>query len=253
MKADDYIREVLSKYTKENKPRTLLLQEIEKFIGKIRGWAGEVLHSISFSGSYFKGTYLSGIDDIDLLISLDLRTQGTLNEIYNNLFNYLQSENYSPFKNEFSIGVVDSGFSFDLMPSFKNFNSATGDILISCKNNKCIQTNIDAHNKLILNSGKLNEIIAIKIWRNLNRLKFPTLYLELCVLDALHRSSKNQLAKNFIAIIEYFLEFFMDTKITDPVNSQNIISDLLIQEEKTLIVQAAQETRNRANWADIIW
>ena len=61
------------------------------------------------------------------------------------------------------------------------------------------QTNIQKHINDISNSGRTNEIKLLKIWRELNRLEFPSIYMEYLVIKILSGKSKSEdaLENNF--------------------------------------------------------
>lgn len=99
----------------------------------------------------------------------------------------------------------------------------------------------------------MDEIRAIKIWRNLHQLDFPSFYLELTVLDALSGKSRNQLAANFLTVLEYLRDSLVNARVIDPANSNNTVSDDLSSAEKQVVANAAATSRNKPYWSDIIW
>lgn len=117
------------------------------------------------------------------------------------------------------------------------------------------QTNIQEHINAVKNSGRINEIIAMKIWTKRHNLDFPSIYLELIVLEALKYKSKdiNNLASNITTILDYLIVDFFDKRIIDPSNSNNIISNDLTFQEKKMIVNQAKNSRAQQYWRDVIW
>jgi hypothetical protein len=77
--------------------------------------------------------------------------------------------------------------------------------------------------------------------------------LELTVLDALSGRNKNQLATNFLTVLEYLRDSFKDARVVDPANSNNTVSDDLTSAEKLAIARIASESRNKQNWNEIVW
>ena len=152
-----------------------------------------------------------------------------------------------------SIGVDYGGHSIDLIPAKKRSGNTNDHSLYKNKADSWTQTNISTHINLVKNSGRIAEITAIKIWRKLHQLDFPSIYLELTVLDALYNKNKNQPAKNFLTVLEYLRDSFIDSKIVDPANTNNIISDELYKYEKEAIAKKAKESLNQPNWGQIIW
>lgn len=109
------------------------------------------------------------------------------------------------------------------------------------------------HISIVKNSGRLEEIILLKIWRKLHNLDFPSIYLELVTIEALRYKNKNQPAANFLSTLDYLKDNFVDKIIKDPANTNNVISDDLYKYEKEDIAKKAKESRNEEYWEKIIW
>lgn len=59
--------------------------------------------------------------------------------------------------------------------------------------------------------------------------------------------------KNFLNVMEYLTEGFLEDIVTDPANPQNMILDLLTFNEKKAVAAAAKIARNQADWSNILW
>jgi hypothetical protein len=251
--SDEYIRSVIYKHNLPAGKDTKTNKALEEFTPKIKTWASNVLENIRHIGSYAKGTGVIGSSEIDLLVSLDVHTCGTLKDLSDNLFSYLQSNNFYPQRKEYSIRLIFLTTSVELFLSRSPAAGSSNNVLYNSTTNTCFETKTQTHTDLILNSSRIEEIQAIKIWRNLTGLKFPTPYLELTVLNALFNRKKNRLEKNFLNVMDYLMEGFLEDTVTDPANPKNIISDLLTGEEKKAVAAAAKIARNQADWSSIIW
>ena len=251
--ADQYLQSIVSKYRKETGPTSRSYEAAQKLIPIIRGWAGETLVDIYFAGSYSKGTSIDGSTDIDLFILLDARTCGEMKELYENLYSYLDSQSLGSLRRNISIGLNYTGVTFDLLLARKSKVSSDLHELYFNKNQSCIETNVLYHTDLVANSGCREQIKAIKIWRHLNNLTFPSFYLELTILDVLANRRRDQFADNFLTILDYLQDNFIRRQILDPINSNNIISDDLTADEKRTIAEVARRTRLHANWDGMVW
>jgi hypothetical protein len=251
--SDEYIRSIISKHNLPAGKDIKTNKALEGLTPLIRRWAGNVLTNIRPIGSYAKGTGVTGSSEIDLLVSLDVHTCGTLKDLSDNLFSYLQSNNFYPQRLQYSIRLIFLNTSVELFLSRSPAAGNTNDVLYNSKTNTCLETKTQNHTDLILKSNRVEEIQAVKIWRNLASLKFPTVYLELTVLNALFNRKKNRLEKNFLNVMDYLMDGFLEDAVVDPANPKNIISDLLTDEEKKAVTAAAQIARNRADWSSIIW
>ena len=253
MTPDEYILSIVSRYRVLTEPQSPAFRAAQQLYPLISGWANRFLLEVSFSGSYAKDTAIKGSADLDLFISLAPNTPGTLKKIYDSLYEYLLRTGYMPRKQNVSIGITYSDLKIDLIPGRKQPGNTNDHSLFRNKAQTWTQTNVHTHIKTIQNSGRLNEIRAMKIWRNLNNLDFPSFYLELTMLDALHGKSRNNLADSIWIVLEYLRDKFVNARVVDPANSNNIISEDLTYSEKSAVSVAAKNSLTEPNWGQIIW
>jgi len=103
------------------------------------------------------------------------------------------------------------------------------------------------------NSGRRNEIIALKVWRENHRLEFPSIYLETLAIDALSGRSSSDTASNFSYLLRYIGDNIGSLRVVDPANSNNILSDDLTAGEKRILSTQAQKSLTEQYWEQIIW
>ncbi|KGK85912.1 hypothetical protein DP73_17660 [Desulfosporosinus sp. HMP52] len=254
MSPDEYVRNIISKYkvVGDIGLYTQLLV-LNPLIETIKEWAGDCLNEIKISGSRAKGTAINISSDIDLFISLKSKTDNTLKEIYDSLYDYVKSKGIDCRKQNVSIGINYKTHSIDLVPGKKHTGNTNDHSLYRSKKNTWTQTNINKHIKLVKDSGRLEEIVLMKVWRKLHNLDFPSIYLELIVIDALTNKNKNQPSKNFLTVLDFLVSSIVEKKVFDPANTNNEISDDLYKYEKEIIAKKAKESRNQKHWEDIIW
>lgn len=251
MTSDQYLKNIIDVYKAAN--LTFYDTRLTNVKNEIRKWAGNQLSEIKLSGSCVKKTALKGKADCDLFISLKSDTTNTLSEIYNLLDTHFTSAGYTTRRQNVSIGIKTNGLDIDLVPGkihsgYKNYHS-----LYLSKKNSWTQTNIDLHIQNVTTTGRQDEIMLTKIWKDCHNLKFPSIYIELVVIQALKYKNKGQLAKNFMTILEYLRDSFARTKYTDPANTNNIISDMIYKYQQEEIQKAAKSSLNEQYWEQIIW
>lgn len=254
-----YLENILIKYA----PRSLdnYLLNINALNTSLQNWAGSCFIEIVNSGSRAKGTAISLASDVDYLISLTPdcnANNGGLKSIYDALHTHLNS-NYSPVrKQNVSFRIKIETLEVDITPARKHSGYTNDHWIYVSKQDTWRQTNIQKHILDISNSGRQNEIKLIKIWRELNELDFPSIYLEYLTINILFGKSKDttKLADNFRFVIQ---ELSKDTsnplnsRIVDPANSTNILSDLLSATEKNVIISKAKTTAGQTNWGSVVW
>lgn len=253
MTPDQYVEWVLAKYQVPRGPTSPAEQLGSAVAGPLRAWAGQQLNALECSGSYAKHTGVRGISDVDVFISLKSDTTNALKEIYDSLYTLAQKQGWSPRQQNVSVGVTINGTRGDLVPGkvqagYQNYHS-----LYLRKRNSWTQTNVALHVETVRSSGRLREIRAIKIWRLLNGLDFPSLYLELFTIQSLTGRSQSTLSANVLQALRTLGSSLASTRIADPSNTNNVLSDDLTKQEKEQIATLARQSSEQQSWGSIIW
>jgi hypothetical protein len=260
MSSNSYLINILNKYAPKKLGSNLLEIGILKL--HLQNWASTCLISIINSGSRAKGTAISIASDIDYLISLksdcNAKNNNGLKGIYDSLYSSLIKQ-YSPVrKQNVSFRIKINELEIDITPARKHIGNSTDHWIYVSKIDSWRQTNIQKHINDISNSGRINEIKLLKIWRELNGIDFPSIYLEYLTIQILNGKSKdiNNIDKNFFFLLKELAKEISNplfNRIIDPASSTNILSDLLTLNEKNLIIKKANESIQKKSWNDIIW
>jgi len=246
-----YLISIVKKYSISSEDCSKLISRIKPLYREIRKWGNDSLLRIMPSGSFAKGTAIRGTVDIDLLISFKNQTPYTLEEIFESLYECF-NQDYSAKKQNVSIGIVYQGMKIDLVPAKKMPNVPYPHSIYVSKYGTWTKTNIHKHISLIKKSPHRTIIKLLKIWRELYRVNFPSFLLELVVLDALKGKGGIAINKRFLMVLEYLVEEFGHSKIYDPVNTNNVVSDTISIEEKNIIINAALASCNSRYWENIV-
>lgn len=260
MDSNMYLQNILNKYA----PRSLDGYTLNIILLKenLQKWASTCYISILNSGSRAKGTAISLASDVDYLISLssdcDTNNGGGLKGIYESLGSYLSANYSSVRKQNVSFRIKLSDLEVDITPARKQSGNTNDHSIYLSKLGTWRQTNIQKHITDISGSGRLNEIKLLKIWRELNKLDFPSIYLEYLTLSILSGKSKDssKLGDNFWYLLNELAKDTsnpFDSKIVDPANSNNILSDLLTANEKKSIISKAKISVGQQYWENIVW
>jgi len=252
--SDEYVLSIINKYRIISEiDATTQIHVIAPLVKIITQWAGECLNDIYLSGSRAKGTAINLSSDLDLFISLKSTTSNSLGELYESLYNFINLNGYKPRKQNVSIGLNISGKQVDLVPGKKRTGNTNYHSLYISKRDTWTQTNIVEHINKVKNSDRILEIVLLKIWCKLHKVEFPSIYLELIVIEELKGKNKSTTAHNFIKLLEYLQKEFVNKKVLDPANTNNVISEDLFKYEKEIIQKKATESRSQKYWKDIIW
>ncbi len=248
MTPNEYVAQIINKYA--------VTSQAEVYYGTLepylRNWAGIYLSRTFISGSYAKGTAVKGSTDIDIFISLKA-TYPNLGGMHESLYQFALEQGWFPRRQNVSLGIQYLGAKIDLVPGriqegYQNWHS-----LYKSKSASWTQTNVDLQIKTVRESGRTNEIRALKIWRNLHKLEFPSFCLELLVIDALKYNPTTELANNVWKTLGHLSGNIVTARVVDPGNTANVISDDLSPSEKAAISNAASNSLRAANWNQVIW
>ncbi len=251
---DQYITQIVAQHTPNI---TYIVQnKINELTPHIHTWANGHAYILKLSGSLAKGTAITGTTDIDIFISLDpsVGTCNTLENVYNTLRNRFNMAGYTAREQNMSVGIDHTGLKIDVVAGVKHHVLGLDHSVWKRKVKTWTKTNIDAHINLVKNSGRVSDIKAIKIWRKLHNLDFPSFYLELSVIEALKGTGLlgSSPANNFVKVLNYLADDFENKVINDPSNQSNEVSDELTIDEKQKIKSLATATLAGA-WNQAIW
>lgn len=249
---DDYVRAILTRYNVPPLNDAATVQATNALAKLIHQWADRYLIGVTLSGSHAKGTAIRGANDIDLFVSIRQVPNMNLRDVYNNLDAYLKAVKLKTERRRVAIKVTVGGVDFDIVPGRKSFDS-TDHWLYHSKRDSWVKTNITRHIRLISNCKRIEEIRAIKVWRELNGLDFPSLYLEMTVINALRQRPVGRVSSNVWAALTYLANSFASRRVLDPANTNNVISADLSVAEKGEIVVAARRSLQQRLWENVIW
>jgi len=238
--SDDYLRQVLAQYAVDTGPYSAVRQVQGLLEPTINQWGGQLVLSVEPSGSFAKGTAIRSGTDIDLFVSLSSTTEDSLSNIYQTLFNALDGAGFKPRKQNVSIGMRIGSYDVDVVPGRRQSGYGSDHWLYSNKRQSHLQTNVSRHIADVSQSGRTDEIRLLKIWRNRRGLTFPSFYLELAAIRALHGRLTGNLSSNVVVALEFLRDSLEGARFVDPSNTNNIISDDLTANEKRSIASAAR-------------
>jgi len=248
---DQYAASVVEKYRVNPDVGSPPHKAADAVIPALKRWAGQYLLGITLSGAYAKGTAISLSSHVDILLSLRLSPEMEVRGAFWKLFEGLADQNLRPHTRNVSMQVESKGLRVDVVPAWRTDEG--DEILYHKEPGSPVRTNVAKHVHLITNSGRSQEICALKIWREVHELDFPSFYLELATLQALDGERFGQLADNVFTALRYFSSRFAKTVVRDPVNPDNVVSDELALSEKKKIAQAARKALEGDTWEKIIW
>lgn len=247
---EQYAASVVEKYHVIAETGSAPHRATDEILPVLKAWGKQYLLGLTLSGAYAKNTAISLGSQADILIALSPVPNMDMKKIYWSLFEYLSDRNLHPRTRHVSIQVENRGIKVDLIPAYRE---RSGNILFNKKSGAEVHTDVAEHVHLVSNSGRQQEICALKIWRERYGLEFPSFYLELTVLRALAEERFGQLADNVLAVLRHLAGRFEQSAVIDPANPENVVSTDLTTKEKQAIAKAARNALYEENWKKIVW
>lgn len=256
-----YLQVILNKY----QARSLVNSSfsINQLKAKLSIWAGSCYIATLDSGSRAKGTAISLASDVDYLLSLSNgcnESKGGLKYTYEALYEFLKNQGYGNVrKQNVSTRITLNGLEVDITPATKHPGYTNDHSIWLSKKGTWQKTNIQKHIDDISLSGRTSEIRLLKIWRELNHVEFPSIYLEYLLLSKilLGRSTDSaKLSDNFYYVLTELAREVSNplySTVLDPANSANILSDLITPQEKSSIKASAKVAISKTDWSGIVW
>ena len=247
---DQYAASIVEKYHVAADSKSPSHRAADEVIPLLKEWGKQYLQGITLSGAYAKNTAISLSADVDVLVALNPVPGKEMKNIFWSLFEFLSDRDWRPHTRDVSIQVEARKLKVDLIPACRDHG---GYVLFNKRSGAEVHTDIAQHLHLVGNSGRQQEICALKIWRERNQLEFPSLCLELTVLNALESERFGQLADNVLAVMRYLANRFEQATVRDPANEDNIVSNDLSSSDKKAIAKAARNALYDENWKKILW
>ena len=247
---EQYAASVVEKYRGDTETGSAAYQAAEEITPLLRQWSGKYLQGITLSGAYAQNTAVRLSSDVDVLVELCPVAGKGMREIFWSLFDCLSQRGLRPHAGNVTIGVEVRGRHVELIPACREGKC---DILFNKRAEGEVRTEVAKHVHLLANSGRQQEICALKIWRERHELDFPSLYLALTALKALEAERFGQLADNVWTALRYMAHRFEKLAVVDPANEENVVSDDLSSEGKAAIARAAREALYENEWSKLIW
>jgi hypothetical protein len=249
---DQYAASIVEKYHVDADTGSPAHHAADEILPLLKQWGKEYLLGLTLSGAYAKNTAITLSSHVDVLIALNPVPNMEMKKIFWSLFEFLTDQDLRPHTRNVSIQVQKGDHAIDLIPAYRD-GARSGNVLFNKKSGAAVHTDVARHLHLVANSGRQQEICALKIWRERNTLDFPSLYLELTVLHALETGRFGQLADNILAVLRYLSAHFEQASVRDPANPENILSNDLSAGDKKAIAKAARSALYDENWKRILW
>jgi Nucleotidyltransferase domain len=184
--------------------------------------------TIRYGGSMVKGTMIREYYDLDLVCYFphdDTAAGETLEDIYNNVRKALETKYLVESKTsalrlkDLNAQTRGVDFHIDVVPGrFTDDSKSDCYLYCSMGDKNRLKTNLDVHIAHVKESGVLDAIRLMKLWKVRNGLSIKTFVLELAVIDLLKGKTKLDLAAQLEHVWIELRDNFDDLPVEDPAN-----------------------------------
>lgn len=251
MNPNDYLRKILQQQTFDDEEQELKdLRKRRKDIERsLRTHFSDVSPSIRWAGSMSKNTMIRESYDGDMTCYFEHDDTGagaTLEEIYNNTVEALAGD-YQVERKSSAIRVRDKkdwhlDLHVDVVPG-RFTDEEKSDVFLhrTTGDKQRLKTNLQIHIDHIRDSGVVDAIRLVKLWRVRNGLEAAkTFALELLVVMLLHKRKTSALSAQLEHVWTEFRDHAADLTVEDPANpSGNDLKPLLDECRQMLSTVAA--------------
>lgn len=220
--------------------------------------------TIKYGGSKAKGTMIKEAYDLDIISYFprdDEEAGKTLKEIYEETEKALQ-ETYRVERKPSALRLRDKagsdpGFDFhiDVVPG-RYIDGDSGDVFIyqHAAEKERLKTNIETHIAHVKNSGLIDAIRLMKLWRCRNGLTIKHFALDLLVIDLLSGKRSASLTSQLTHVWKKFRDESDSLSITDPANENNDLSQLLnagVLSQLSAVARSTLSILEHSGWEDV--
>lgn len=263
MTASEYLKAILESQTmKEGAPELDALREHRDTVEKLlRDKFPDAKLTIRYGGSKAKGTMILEAYDLDIICYFengDNSAGDTLEDIFNNVEKALAGE-YTVQRKTSALRLKSKeqvDFHIDVVPGrFTDDTKTDAFLYISTGEKKRLKTNLQLHIDHVKDSGVIDALKLIKLWRVRNSLAVRNFVLELIAIELLSSKKGAPLHEQ----LEYFFkELFAQAETIsakDPANPEgNDLSGLLtdaVRAELKSLANRALGYIETSNWEGI--
>lgn len=248
---ETYLRKLLSEQNLTDNQKNNLRNLRHKIEQKVKaGLKGTP--KTYYGGSYKKNTMIKASYDLDVVLYWPEAFQYSLESIYKGIGSVLQKKwTYVKAKRVGWELPFEGDFHIDVVPGKESSTKKDFAYLYNSKTGGSFQTSIKVHVDHVRNSGRTDAIRLMKLWKKRKDVPIKTFILEMMVIDGCKGKRRDNLESQLDAALHYIKDKITTTRIVDPANTNNIVSETLTKEEKNRIRKLADQATKYETWGEV--
>jgi len=252
MSNDAYLRGLLAQQDLTPEEWSALQRFRDTIEGQLRSGLNKIAR-VYYAGSFGKDTMIRELYDLDIVVYWANECGFTLQNIYNAVGDALK-KNWKFVKSKTVAWELpfQGGFHVDVVPGRALDGTFTYANLFRTDTGTSLQTSIKVHIDTVKRSGRRDAIRLMKLWRKRKGVPFnKSLALELITIDGCSGLPVDNLEKQMLAAFRYMADNILTTRLVDPANTNNVISDEITSAEKLAIQSAAKAAIAAQYWSQV--
>jgi hypothetical protein len=224
-----------------------LRAQVERVVGEVGGGV-----RFRYGGSLAKGTMIAESYDLDILAYWPDGLDAPLRSIFELVGAALTHKWPKTIQKNVAWRVpFGRGVCVDVVPARLIDPVQRSANLYRCDTDTTRKTNLERHVGLVRESGRADVIRLLKLWKIRRALEVPSFALEVIALDACRYVRRARLGPQLRATWEVIVIGLQELDWTDPVNSNNVVTERLTARARATAVRAATHALAAKDWREV--
>lgn len=205
------------------------------------------------AGSYAKGTMIRASYDLDIVLYWPTNFNYSPKNLYIEVGGVLQSKGRNPRSKKVGWEIPFPGnFHIDVIPGKTILKKQNYAYLFNSDTEGRFQTNVKKQVNYVKRSNRHDVIKLMKLWKIRKDVPIKTFILENMIIEGCKDITRSILEHQLIGAFKHLSEEIVETKIFDPSNINNLISNDITDEEKHRIKILADQAINAPYWREVL-
>jgi hypothetical protein len=213
---------------------------------------GEGRPRFYYGGSFGKKTMIAAQFDLDVVMYFPVVAADGPEKLYGAVERRLRAAGHHVARHNVALRLrYTPGWHIDVVPGRALDETYEYADLYASETGGARRTSLKRHIALARN-GDRDVIRLLKLWRWRNAVPAGSFVLELAAARARRGVESGTLEERFAAVLRFLAERFVEARLVDPANPENVVSDDIEWGRRVEIAEAAQQALS-GPWSRVVW
>ena len=204
-----------------------------------------------YGGSYGKRTLIAAHFDLDVVVYFPHMTAPR--QLYEAVERRLGAAGHTTVRHNVALRLqYVPGWHVDVVPGIALDAEYRSAELYASEFDAARRTSLKMHIDAA-RAGDRDVIRLLKLWRYRQKTPVGSFVLELAAAHALAGCAPAPLEDRFDRVLQFLAESYLDARLIDPANPDNVVSDDIPWPDKQATTDSAQRACHRRSWEDVVW